>query len=276
MFDTLWPIYLDALWVMLIMAFLAWLLSLKLKNVAIVDSLWSMMFLAAAMTYQYQSTEINLRSLILFSLVALWSIRLSLHLSIRNWGEPEDRRYREIRVNNQPNFEWKSLYLVFGLQAVLAWVISVPLLIAFSAPVELSLYDLIPLSLFLLGLIFESVADLQLLNFRFDRTRQKNVLRSGLWHYSRHPNYFGEFCIWWSFYLFALPSGGWWAVYAPALMSILLLKVSGVGLMEKNMPSRRPDYADYMATTNAFFPGLPRASSTKPTTQTSSEQRYES
>lgn len=276
MFELLWPIYLDALWVMLIMGFLTWLLSLKLNNVAIVDSLWALMFLAAAMTYQYQSVEINLRSLILFSLVALWSIRLSLHLSIRNWGEPEDRRYQEIRANNQPNFEWKSLYLVFGLQAVLAWVISVPLLVAFSEPVELSLYDLLPVALFTLGFIFESLADLQLLNFHFDRTRKTSVLRSGLWRYSRHPNYFGEFCIWWSFYLFALPAGGWWTLYAPIVMSFLLLKVSGVGLMEKNIPARRPEYAEYMATTNAFFPGLPRPQADKPITGCKSQQRYES
>jgi steroid 5-alpha reductase family enzyme len=191
-------------------------------------------------------------------LVALWALRLSIHLTVRNWGEPEDRRYQEIRRNNEPYFGIKSLYIIFGLQGLLAWIISIPLLFALTLRTSFHWLDAFALMLWLVGFVFEAVADFQLLRFKRNESNRGKVLDTGLWHYSRHPNYFGEFCIWWGFFLLAIPAGGWWTIYAPLLMSFLLLKVSGVVLMEKDIGNRRPEYQDYIERTNAFFPGRPK------------------
>ncbi|MDX1335816.1 MAG: DUF1295 domain-containing protein, partial [Gammaproteobacteria bacterium] len=190
-------------------------------------------------------------------------LRLSIHLTVRNWDEQEDRRYQEIRRNNEPNFGLKSLYIIFGLQGLLAWIISIPLLFALFSRSGFHWLDGIAISLWLVGFAFEAIADYQLLSFKNNPDNKGRVLDAGLWRYTRHPNYFGEFCIWWGFFLLAIPAGGWWTVYAPVLMSFLLLRVSGVVLMEKDISTRRPEYQSYIDRTNAFFPGLPRNESSE-------------
>ena len=249
--------YFQALGIIIGMGFMTWLYSLLRRNVNSVDSLWSMMFLAAAGFYLWSSPENNSRTTLIFALVAIWALRLSIHLTLRNWNKPEDRRYAEIRRNNQPGFKIKSLYIIFILQGVLAWIISAPLLYALYPVVEFHWLDVLGIGLWILGFTFESVADWQLLRFQKNPVNDGKVLNSGLWRYSRHPNYFGEFCLWWGFYLLAIPAGAWWSIFAPVLMTFLLLRVSGVLLMEKDISSRRPAYQDYIENTNAFFPGLP-------------------
>lgn len=258
----MWMTYLEALLLILVMGIATWIFSLYRRDVSIVDSLWSLMFLAAALLYIWQAPEIGLRSVLILTLVAIWALRLSIYLTVRNWGGPEDRRYQEIRRNNAPNFGLKSLYIIFGLQGILAWVISIPLLYAVFVKTAFHWLDAIAVTLWLVGFIFEVVADYQLFKFRKDTSNQGKVLDDGLWRYTRHPNYFGEFCIWWAFFLMAIPAGGWWTVYAPILMSFLLLKVSGVVLMEKDIGSRRPEYEAYIKSTNAFFPGRPKVDAT--------------
>ncbi len=248
--------YLQALGMILSMGIVTWLYSLYRRDVSIIDSMWSLMLLAAALLYAWQSSELGLRSALVLTLVAIWAVRLSMHLIVRNRGEPEDRRYQEIRRNNEPHFSLKSLYIVFGLQGFLAWIISVPLLFALQAT-ALHWLDALAVALWSVGFICESMADWQLYQFKKNDVNQGKVFASGLWRYSRHPNYFGEFCIWWGFYLLAIPAGGWWTIYAPALMTLLLLKVSGVGLMERDIGDRRTAYKAYIKRTNAFFPGLP-------------------
>ena len=255
-------LYLDALTIIVLLAVMTWLYSVYRRDVSIVDSLWSLMFLAAGFIYLVNSTDATPRALFVFCLLALWALRLSIHLTVRNHGQPEDRRYKEIRRNNEPNFAVKSLYIIFGLQGLLAWVISVPLLFALSSDRGFHWLDLPALLLWLTGFIFETVADWQLYRHKKQSIGNGEVMRSGLWAYTRHPNYFGEFCIWWSFYLFAIPAGGMLTFYAPLLMSILLLKVSGVVMMEKDISNRRPGYRDYIKSTNAFFPGQPRMENT--------------
>lgn len=255
-------LYLDALTIIVLLAVMTWLYSVYRRDVSIVDSLWSLMFLAAGFIYLVNSTDATPRALLIFCLLALWALRLSMHLTVRNHGQPEDRRYKKIRRNNEPNFAVKSLYIIFGLQGLLAWVISVPLLFALSSDRGFHWLDLPALLLWLTGFIFEAVADWQLYRHKKLSSGNGEVMRSGLWAYTRHPNYFGEFCIWWSFYLFAIPAGGMLTFYAPLLMSILLLKVSGVVMMEKNISDRRPGYRDYIKSTNAFFPGQPRTENT--------------
>ena len=239
---------------------IAWTYSFVKTNVNIVDSLWSLMFLTLALVYTLMS-DTGSRSALILLLVSVWAIRLAVHLTHRNWNKPEDHRYATIRANNEPNFKFKSLYIVFGLQATLALIISTPLQLAINNTLAISLLDLVALALFIIGLTFEAAADYQLQRFSYNPDNRNKVLNTGVWRYSRHPNYFGECCIWWSFYLFALPVGGWWTVFSPVLMTLLLLKVSGVGLMESTIKSRRPGYADYVKQTSAFIPWFPKSRS---------------
>jgi steroid 5-alpha reductase family enzyme len=185
-------------------------------------------------------------------------LRLAGYLTWRNWGEPEDRRYQQIRRHNDPHFSVKSLYLIFGLQGLLAWIISLPLLAAIAAPRDLTALDCVGVALWAVGFGVESVADWQLARFKRVPANREQVMDQGLWRYTRHPNYFGDCCVWWGFYLIALAAGGWWAVVGPLLMSFLLLRVSGVALLERSIGKRRPGYAEYAARTSAFVPRPPR------------------
>lgn len=253
-----WDVYLAALPTLLVLAVLGWLLSLLLRNVNLVDSLWSLFILAAAMTYASMLSEPGPRTVLILALVALWALRLAGYLTLRNWGKPEDRRYQAIRAKHSPGFAWKSLYIVFGLQAVIAWLISLPLYAALNSSTPLGLLDAFGVTLVLAGLSIETLADLQLARFKRDTTNRGRVLDQGLWRYSRHPNYFGEACVWWGFGLLASAAGAWWALASPALMTFLLLRVSGVVLLERDIAERRPAYRDYIARTSAFVPWPPR------------------
>ena len=233
-----------------------WLVSLVRDDVSIVDSLWSLMFLLLLGCYMWLGERSDPRAWLILLMVAIWSIRLSAFISIRNHGEPEDHRYQTIRKNNQPNFRIKSLYIVFGLQAALAGFIAMPLLYAASSDTPLGWLDLLGVALWLTGMFFEVVGDQQLMKFRADAKNQGRVLDSGLWGLTRHPNYFGEFTLWWGYYLIALAAGGWWTIVSTLLMTVLLLKVSGVALLESTIKQRRPEYAKYIENTNAFFPGF--------------------
>ena len=253
--------YLVVLLAILFVSLLGWLFSLAKRNVTIVDSLWSLFFLVAAIVFSVIEYPLSNRGMLVFCLVLIWSLRLSIYLTIRNWNKPEDYRYQTIRSNNEPNFELKSLYKVFILQGLLAWIISLPLYSGISSDVAINWIDLCAVILWFIGFIFEAVGDFQLSKFKSNEhkspgQKERLVLDTGLWRYTRHPNYFGNFCIWWSFYLFALASGDWWYLFSPVLMSFLLLKISGVAMLEKTITNRRPDYAEYIKQTNAFFPGF--------------------
>ena len=256
-----WPIYFYSLVVILTFAFLGWLLSLIRKNVTHVDSMWSLFFVLAALTtaafvlFVYPAPA---RLMLVLACVTVWALRLFVYLTWRNWGPHEDSRYIKIRQNNQPYFWLKSIVIIFALQGVLAWLISISLHAAIAATAPLNWLDYTGIALFLFGFIWEVVADNQLSKFKANPSNKKQVLNTGLWRYSRHPNYFGECCIWWAFYLFALATGAWWAIISPLLMTLLLLKVSGVSLLESTIAERRPAYTDYIRSTNAFFPALPK------------------
>ena len=251
-------IWLSALPVLAVAATFTWLLSLPLRNVSIVDSLWSLMFLAAGVIYGLGADPRAPRLAFELWLVLIWAARLSVYITVRNMGKGEDHRYQEIRARNQPRFALKSLYLVFWLQAALAWVISLPLLGAFASNASIGWLDYAGLLLWLVGMVFEAGGDWQLARFKRNPANAGKVMDRGLWRHTRHPNYFGEFCIWWGFYLVALSAGAWWTFPGPLLMSYMLLRVSGVTLLEKDIGNRRPQYADYVLKTNAFFPGRPR------------------
>jgi steroid 5-alpha reductase family enzyme len=248
-------VWLSALPVLLTAATITWLLSLSLRNVSIVDSLWSLMLFAAGVVYALGADPRAPRLALVLWMLAIWAARLSIYITARSMGKGEDRRYQAIRERNEPHFALKSLYLVFWLQALLAWIISLPLLGAFSSIAPIGILDYLGLFLWLTGFVFEALADWQLARFKRNPAHADAVMTGGLWRFTRHPNYFGEFCIWWGFAAVAVSAGGWWSLPGPVLLTVLLLRVSGVSLLEKDIGNRRPRYADYVLKTNAFFPG---------------------
>jgi len=247
--------YSIALIVILAVGAVSWLFSIAKKDVSFVDGMWSLFFVIAAVVFALNAQPLSIRGVLVLLLVIIWALRLSTYITVRNWGEPEDYRYQSIRANNEPGFTFKSLYIVFGLQGVLAWLVALPLLPAIASNSALNGIDTVAALLWLVGFVFEAGGDYQLSRFKAREDSKGRVLDTGLWRFTRHPNYFGDFCIWWSFYLFAVASGGWWSIASPLLMSLLLLKVSGVAMLEKTIGTRRPEYAEYVARTNAFFPG---------------------
>lgn len=249
--------WLMALLAMLGAAALTWAVSVRRANVTIVDTLWGLLFVTAVLVYAGAVPDPGPRSVLVVALVATWGLRLAAFLGWRNHGHDEDRRYQQIRRRNEPNFAVKSLYLVFGFQAALAWIISLPLLGAIASQAPLGWLDGLGVALWSVGFAFEAGGDWQLARFKADPANAGKVLDRGFWRYTRHPNYFGDFCVWWGLYLLALSAGAWWSIVGPLAMSVLLLKVSGVALLEKDIGQRRPQYADYVRRTNAFFPGPP-------------------
>jgi steroid 5-alpha reductase family enzyme len=242
----------------LALATFTWVVSVLKRDVSIVDGVWALMLLAAATVYATGAEPYTGRTMLILTLVLLWALRLSGHIIHRNWGEPEDRRYRDIRRKYEPYFGLKSLGLIFWFQAGLAWIISMPLWPALTLPVEWVVFDLLAVTVWTVGMVFEGVGDWQLARFKADPANHGKVMDRGLWRYTRHPNYFGECLIWWGFYCFAVSVGVWWTVVGPILLTYMLLKFSGVTLMEQTIIERRPAYREYIAQTNAFVPGPPK------------------
>ena len=244
--------------VLLVSACLVWLISIVKHDVSIVDSFWSVMFVLVFFMYSWSAPHVDLRGIVTGILLLVWAARLSMYITWRNWGDNEDHRYRAIRQKYEPHFWLKSLLIIFIFQAVLAWIVSLPLLAILTATSKVGIFDYIAMAMIIFGISFESIADWQLHRFKSQPDNHGKVLNQGLWRYSRHPNYFGEFCVWWGFYFLALAGGGWWSVISPLLMTFLLLKFSGVALLESNIGQRRPKYSEYVRSTNAFFPGPQR------------------
>ena len=256
--------YLAGLVVLLIVTALVWVVSLIKRDASIVDPLWSMLFLAAAITYAVRSSAPEgARRTVILVLVAVWALRLSIYLLWRAWGEEEDYRYQSMRRRQGPNFPMKSLVTVFWFQGVLAWLVSAPLLAAVDGTDStegLGILAWLGIALWAVGLFFEAVGDWQLARFKADPANKGQVLDAGVWRLTRHPNYFGDFAIWWVYFLIAADAGGWWSIYGSLLMSFLLLRVSGVAMLERTITKRRPGYEEYIRTTNAFFPGPKKTS----------------
>jgi len=239
---------------MLIVGAAFWVISLIKKDVSVVDSLWSLFFIIAALAVFNNLAEVSDRAILVLLLVTVWGLRLSAYITLRHWGHEEDHRYQIIRENNQPRFAFKSLYMIFAFQALVAWVVALPLFYAINSTAPLMLLDGLALLLWLVGMFFETVSDYQLYQFKKNPDNKGKILTQGLWKYSRHPNYFGEFLVWWGFFVFALSNYGYISIISPMIMTFLLLKFSGVSLLEKTM-IKRQGYERYMDHTNAFIPG---------------------
>ena len=235
-----------------------WLVSLPLENASIVDVFWGPGFILVGAYYAVTvSGAPTFRGLLVLGLVTVWGLRLALHIGIRNDGAGEDFRYRRWRDEAGANFWWVSLLKVFLLQAVVLWIVSSPLLLAqLGGRKSMVALDVLGLALWAFGFVFETVADWQLQRFKKDPAAPGGVMRSGLWSVSRHPNYFGEAVLWWGIGLLALPTGGWLAFIGPLMITFLLLKVSGVVMLDAALVERRPEYADYISTVPAFVPRL--------------------
>ena len=240
------------------LAFATWCASLAARDVSIVDMVWGFLVWAPAAVVAWLLPAAGTRAAVVLALALAWALRLSGYIAWRHRGQPEDRRYQEIRGRNEPHFEWKSVYLVFGLQAGLGWVVSTPLMAAAASTAPWNALDAAGLALAAAGLAFETVADLQLARFKADPLNRGRVMDRGLWRHSRHPNYFGECMAWWGFGIVGMAAGAWWSIVSPLLMTFLLLRVSGVPLLEKDLERQRPGYADYVRRTPAFVPGRVR------------------
>jgi steroid 5-alpha reductase family enzyme len=244
--------------VILAIVVITWLISLALRDASVIDPVWPLGFVAVAITAFVAGDGDEGRRLLILVLVGLWGLRLSGYLMWRNAGKGEDFRYAAMREKRGPSFWIISLVTIFVLQGVLMWVVSLPVQLAAVPDRGLGWLAAAGGAAWAIGFAFESIGDWQLARFKADPSNTGKVLDSGLWRYTRHPNYFGDFCIWWGLYLVAVAGGGWWAVAGPLLMSVLLMRVSGVTLLEKDISERRPAYRDYVQRTNAFFPGPPR------------------
>jgi steroid 5-alpha reductase family enzyme len=245
----------------LLMMLALWLLSLALRDVSIVDIWWGPGCAWLATVAFAIAGDPTPRDVLLLALVSLWGLRLGAYLLWRNWGHGEDARYARMRRHYGARFPLVSLATVFGLQAVLQWFVSLPLQIAQLAPGTrpLGALDALGVALFATGLFFETVGDAQLARFKADPASRGRVMDRGLWRYTRHPNYFGDCLVWWGLFAIAAATpAGWLTVASPLLMTFLLLRVSGVALLERSLVRTRPAYRDYIQRTSAFFPRPPR------------------
>lgn len=237
-----------------------WLVSLVLKNASIVDIVWGLGFALVAWAVRLQGDTNTTRQWLLVAMTSVWGLRLGVYLFWRNHGEPEDYRYRAMRKRWGQRFGLVSLGTVFALQGVLMFVVSLALQLGqVDDTPDVGILAIVGVALWIVGIIFEAVGDMQLARFKANPINVGKVLDTGLWRYTRHPNYFGDACVWWGIGLVAAESvAGRWGLVGPVLMTVLLLRVSGVALLEKSLKKRKPQYAAYVARTSAFIPRPPK------------------
>lgn len=239
--------------------FALWLVSIVCRDVSIVDPFWGVGFVVVAWLAVGLNWPASPRVALITILTTIWGLRLAIYLLRRNWGQGEDRRYAAMRVRHGKRFWWISFFTVFLLQTMLLWFVSLPIQIAaaLNSATMLGLVDVSGITLWLIGFFFETISDWQLARFKSDPANSRQVMDRGLWRYTRHPNYFGDFCVWWGLFVIAAAGGAWFTIVSPLLMSLLLLKVSGVALLEGSIADRRPDYLEYRKNTSTFFPWYP-------------------
>ena len=242
---------------------LLWLLSIPLRDVSIIDMAFAIiLLLITSCSYLLGAAPQNNKQLILV-LVAIWAVRITWHLVRRNWGHGEDARYSKLRtwVDDDRAFVWLSLKKVFLLQGVILWLVSLPIQAAMmrSTPLELGWVALVGSFICAAGIIIETLADAQLTHFRADPSKAGTVLNTGLWRYSRHPNYFGELCVWWGLFVIACENPwGLLTIVGPIAYTYLIVNVTGQRTLDKKLAREKPGYDAYMRSTNGLIPGPPR------------------
>lgn len=240
---------------------LVWLLSLRLRDSSIVDIFWGLGFVVLAWEgVATAPSPVAPRVWLLAALVTVWGLRLAVHIFWRNRGRGEDPRYRAWRDRAGAAWWWRSYFKVFLLQAVIMWVVATPIVAATNRPVQAPIgwLDLLAVAVWAVGFAFEAGGDWQLARFKANPKNKGRVMTAGFWRYTRHPNYFGDSAVWWGHYLLAAAAGAWWPVLSPVLMTFLLLRVSGVAMLEPTLRETKPGYREYTESTSAFFPWPPR------------------
>lgn len=240
---------------------LLWGISVLLTNVSIIDIFWGCGFVIVSGIYFINLDAVNTRNWLILVLVSVWGLRLSIHLFIRNRGKGEDFRYSEFRREYGPKrYWWISYFQTFLLQGTLMMLISITLFGAYTGTSgkHLNAFDYLGIFIWCIGFLFEAGGDLQLVRFKKNPINKGKVLNTGFWKYTRHPNYFGDAAIWWAFALFSMAGGNYWHMAGALILTLLLVKVSGVSLLEKTLKETKPQYKKYMETTNAFFPWFPK------------------
>ncbi len=245
---------------LLVLMSLVWADSLRRKDVSVVDRWWGLLFVVLAWTYALAADADGARRWLLPVLTTIWGVRLAGYITWRNWGHGEDKRYAAMRAKDPEGFPRRSLVTVFWGQAALAWVIAAPLFYPHfvADPPDLWWLDAVGVTVWAVGLFFEAVGDWQLSRFLADPDNRGRVLDTGLWRWTRHPNYFGDVTVWVGYAIIATAAGAWWSWYGTALMAAFIVKVSGVAMTDRNMArsgSKRAGYDEYVRRTNAFFPG---------------------
>ncbi|MGZ4713769.1 MAG: DUF1295 domain-containing protein [Acidimicrobiia bacterium] len=237
-----------------------WVLSVLWRDASIVDPIWPLGFVVVAWVTRAVADGNDARQWLLVGLVSVWGLRLSGYLAWRKRGAPEDFRYQAMRRHWGPRFALVSLVTVFLLQGLLLWIVSLPVQLGqVRTSPDVGPLAALGVALWLLGFAFESIGDLQLARFKADPASAGQVMDRGLWRYTRHPNYFGDACVWWGIALVAAETGiGAIGIVGAVVMTVLLVRVSGVPMLEKSMATRRPGYAAYVARTSAFIPRPPR------------------
>lgn len=238
-----------------------WLSSLLLKNASIVDIFWGFGFVVIAWVANIASDGSSGVGAVVAVMVSIWGLRLAGYLWWRNHGKGEDFRYVAMRKHYGARFPLISLVTVFALQGVLMFVVSIPVQLAQqSSTKSINVVGIVGVLVWLIGVLFESVGDIQLARFKAQPENSGKVMDRGLWRYTRHPNYFGDACAWWGIAIVALQSNtGWLGLFGAGVMSFLLVRVSGVPMLEKTMHKRRPDYVAYQMRTSGFIPRKPKS-----------------
>lgn len=235
------------------------LFALFLRDNSIVDVAYGVAFVLVGWAGLLTLGSDHTRQWLLVILVTLWGVRLAIHIFLRKQGEGEDFRYRQWRESWGKSFVWRSFLQVFMLQGAVIFLVALPVLLVINAPGgQLNSLDRIGVLVWLIGFGFEAVGDWQLLQFKNNPENKGNIIQHGLWRYTRHPNYFGEALLWWGICLIALNAKfGLWAVLSPILIGFLLLKVSGIPMLEVKYEND-PEFIAYKDRTNAFFPWFPK------------------
>ncbi|HEX5403836.1 MAG TPA: DUF1295 domain-containing protein [Pseudonocardiaceae bacterium] len=230
------------------------------KRYDTVDTAWGIGFaVVAVVTFALSHGDLTAR-LLSTILTVVWGVRLGVHIHRRNHGEPEDPRYADMLAKGRDHPKTRMFVRVYLLQAVLLWVVSLPVQVAQYGG-RPGIVGYTGALVWLVGLLFEAVGDHQLSRFRADPANKGEVLNTGLWRYTRHPNYFGDACVWWGLFLLACHSWlGVATIISPLVMTALLAKGSGKPMLEKGMADRRPGYVDYVRSTSGFIPLPPKRS----------------
>lgn len=257
---------------------LLWGVSVVRRDSSIVDWLWAPGFALIAWVAFLLTETMSLAGILVLGLVSLWAVRLGGHLFLRNLSEGEDPRYAAMRKKAGRRWWWSSYVTVFLLQAGLIWLISAPIQLAIGSSAPASGAPWLAVlggGVALAGLVIEGIADAQLKRFRAGASDHQQILSGGLWRYSRHPNYFGDALFWWGLWLIVLPLPyGLWTIFSPLLMTFLLVKVSGVPMLERGLRATKPGYEAYAACTSAFIPWFPKkGETTSPSEKKEAPQR---